>query len=385
MVLQLLQVVLIAQNYYTAPTTDSVPTAECWGLGQPSWMPAALESSIMVEESYAFFKAYHEQRELFGKGNRGGNGLFHSLAIWVTLRRLRPLVVVESGVLHGQTSWLIRRATAEWTPYLIRFDPGNGKNFQIWRDSLSNGTIDFLDQSFVDISSLQWKNALPSKVRAIPMSKWLIFFDDHTDHLSRLKVARDIGARHVLFDDNYIAGFGDSFSVKAACNGGNQSGDLSGDGGVTRRFFAKHPNRKFKRCSAFHRQCHSLQEKEASDARTELLQLADVYWETPPLAPLVPLNLDTLNPGSFVPFLQYSRVGGWAEGVKGPFTREQVDVLLRNCKPPLYASVAKVHRTSGITEQEIEHEAGNFCNMAYVHLRFNRNANKGPSGGWAIR
>ena len=32
------------------------------------------------------------------KRNAGGNGLFHSFALWFILRKIRPSVIVESGV-----------------------------------------------------------------------------------------------------------------------------------------------------------------------------------------------------------------------------------------------------------------------------------------------
>ena len=72
----------------------------------------------VLTELDSFLAAYAEQRELFGprarrdpKGgvNYGGNGMFHSFALWFLVRRLRPSAVIESGVHKGATSWLLRR------------------------------------------------------------------------------------------------------------------------------------------------------------------------------------------------------------------------------------------------------------------------------------
>eukprot|EP00928_Gymnodinium_smaydae_P073427 TRINITY_DN56636_c0_g1_i1.p1 TRINITY_DN56636_c0_g1~~TRINITY_DN56636_c0_g1_i1.p1 ORF type:complete len:250 (-),score=34.02 TRINITY_DN56636_c0_g1_i1:234-983(-) len=246
-------------------------------------------------------------------------------------------------------------------------DPGSKS---AWRDTSTNRTVDFLSDKFIDFARFAWHGSdLPAEIRAIPKSEWLIFFDDHNDHITRLQSAKEFGFQHVLFDDNYIAGFGDSFSVKAACNGGQDNAELLGLGGATRRAFAKNPNRPFRRCVAFHRECHQLSEAEASTARSQFLDLVDMYWETPPLAPLTFSSVKDETLQATQPFAQYTRVGSWAEGVGRKLTYDEIGVLLQNCKQPLLQNFQDAEKVLQIPTKELVHEAGNFCNMAYVRIR----------------
>ena len=115
------------------------------------------ERALVAAEVGAFAAAYRRQREVFPatEGNNGGNGLYQSFGIWVTLRLLRPPVIIESGVWKGQTSWMIRQATAGWKPAFIRFDPS--KREGLWKDTESRATLDFIGDHFVDFSKQPWR------------------------------------------------------------------------------------------------------------------------------------------------------------------------------------------------------------------------------------
>lgn len=338
-----------------------------------------VECSVLMGEVESFAAAYQQQRQAFSKINAGGNGLYHSFGIWVTLRLLKPRVIIESGVLNGQTSWLMRQATKAWQPLLLRFDPGSIKK-PPWRDTLSGLTLDFIGPDFVDFNTVPWncnlteaniawrnvsrklaQRATGLLASAPPISEWLVFFDDHHDHLLRASQARAFGFRHLLYDDNYLPGFGDSFSLKAACNGGNP-----------RRAFANR-NRPFRRCVSFHKQCHVMDEDEAARARTEFAELIEAYWEPPPLGPLhVPAAAAATAgwTGQQRAFGQLLRVAKWAEGPRvDAFTEEQKALMLAASRPPLFESYVAAANASGTSLAEVVHEAGNYVNLAYARLR----------------
>ena len=106
------------------------------------------------------------------------------------------------------------------------------------------------------------------------------------DQLARLSQAAALGFRQFVFDDNWMPGFGDLFSVKNACDGG--LGGASGPGGASsgcgggrlRRTFSH----KRHRCTTFHAKCEPATDAELAAARDEFLRLAEVYYEVPPLS-----------------------------------------------------------------------------------------------------
>ena len=85
-----------------------------------------VDTDTMRAEVPSFAKAYARQRVVFHGENQMGNGLFHSFILWCMVRALRPALLIESGVLKGQTTWLLLEASKEWNPQLVRLDPMGG-------------------------------------------------------------------------------------------------------------------------------------------------------------------------------------------------------------------------------------------------------------------
>ena len=78
---------------------------------------------------------------------------------------------------------------------------------------------------FLDFNELPWNQIVPDRSNA------LVFFDDHMDQLRRLEEASSHGFRHVVYDDNYVPGTGDAFSIKNACDKSGQIRGLFTDNG----------------------------------------------------------------------------------------------------------------------------------------------------------
>ena len=183
--------------------------------GVPRW-----RDSDMILELDAFLEAYKEQRVRFGgarkdpKGgvNFGGNGMYHSLALWFLVRTLQPSAVIESGVFKGATSWLIQRASTSWSsPFtLVQLDPSPAPASPTLTNSSERRLIQLRGSSFVDFAQVDWR-----RLGIAPESS-LILFDDHQDQMVRLEEAQARGFSHLVFDDNYLPGSGDAFSIKVA-------------------------------------------------------------------------------------------------------------------------------------------------------------------------
>ena len=138
------------------------------------------------------------------------------------------------------------------------------------------------------------------------------------DQLDRLEQAQERGFHHIVFDDNYIPGVGDVFSIKDACDGGHailqrrsgkdfrpltnvgrsdSSDPLASPGprGLLRAAFARDTARGrldrsaglfYQRCTAFHSACEPAEVERFAAARRKLLRIASHVWEAPPIAPI---------------------------------------------------------------------------------------------------
>jgi len=262
--------------------------------------------------------------------------------LWATLRNVRPSLVVESGVFNGHTSWLIHKATQEWNPVLAFVDPYK----KGWEHSNAPGRKihDFRGETFKDFAEIDWNSVQVDRSHA------LVFFDDHMDQLRRLKEAQALGFGHAMFDDNYIAGVGDMFSIKDACDK---------DGKVREAFRRKDfPSR---RCDNFHHKCETFSEDQARVAFDEFDALTDIYWEGPPLTEL------------FTPYASIWRLMD-KQIYEGPFNKDwrgpkiHNRLIVESSKPPLFTNVEVVQKMFKMTFKEVEIESARYVNIVYIKL-----------------
>ena len=218
---------LVALLFFVACCAASPSPARGYvcATGTPPW-----RDTDMISELDAFLEAYKEQRAVFGsarkdpKGgvNFGGNGMYHSLALWFLVRRLQPTAVIESGVFKGATSWLIQRAHTWAAPLtLVQLDPSPAPATPALTNSSEQRVIQLRGSSFVDFAQVDWR-----RLGLVPESS-LILFDDHQDQMGRLEEAQARGFAHLVFDDNYLPGSGDAFSIKVTCHGARRGALLA--------------------------------------------------------------------------------------------------------------------------------------------------------------
>lgn len=271
----------------TKPGQTESHTGQVCAIGDAGW-----NSEAILQELDAFSEVFTRQRQLFGgffsSRNSGGNGLFHSFGIWFILTQLNPKLIVESGVHMGQTSWLMRQACPD--AKIVRIDP----TARGWEDSEVDATLSYNKRgaTFTDFNSIKWADLFSREERA----NGVILFDDHIDHLVRMQQAQAHGFGHLIYDDNYMPGTGDCFSVKDACDGGIDGAGKAhstttpqkvvcdvaaphflssfspfppgGTRGQTRRILGPTPPM---RCTNFHRSCKPLSEAEVrTHAHTQI-------------------------------------------------------------------------------------------------------------------
>ena len=144
-----------------------------------------------------------------------GININHGFALWFTARKLRPPVVIESGVYHGLGTWLIRQGAGPDT-HIINLDPSPSSQL---RYKESEGTH-LMGANFSDFGLVNWHRLIPdSAIRA----RTLVVLDDHMSCVKRVGQMLDAGFRHLFYEDNWalpkdgIGAFPDSYSFNAVC------------------------------------------------------------------------------------------------------------------------------------------------------------------------
>lgn len=157
-------------------------------LNPPDW-----EIEDMKKKIKKFFLIYNKRPI---KDNEGGMRFSHMFALYYILKKIKPSLVIESGIYKGQSTWLIENTLPEAKIISIDIDLSNRKYIST-RAKYSN--IDFKFQDFEHVPS-----------------DTLVFFDDHQNAMDRLIQCKWFGFKHVVFEDNYIPKMGDNYTIKHA-------------------------------------------------------------------------------------------------------------------------------------------------------------------------
>jgi len=136
------------------------------------------------------------------KNNIGGMQYPHMFAVYCILKKIKPSFVIESGIYKGQSTWLIEKILPKVKILSIDIDMSN----LIYKSKKAKySTIDFSKQDF---------KKLPKNT--------LAFFDDHQNALERVLQCRKFGIKNLIYEDNYVDGTGDCYSLKKILsNSGN--------------------------------------------------------------------------------------------------------------------------------------------------------------------
>jgi len=156
-----------------------------------------------------FLKVYSERPD---KVNKCGIRINHALALFVTIRQLKPTLVVESGVNAGVSTYFIRAAMPDAKIYAL--DPEEEpicKQGKRWIDP-SGKTTYFTGKKFVDLADHNWREMIKNG-EMIPEST-LVFLDDHLHAIRRMPAFIKAGIRHVMIEDNYKMGEGATMADK---------------------------------------------------------------------------------------------------------------------------------------------------------------------------
>lgn len=141
-------------------------------------LPRAVSAyDALVEEFFSIYVA----RPF--RANQGGSGFHNAFWLFLFARTLAPVLIVESGVWKGHTSWLLRKACPNAVIHCFDLD-------------LSRLETDSSTASFhgADWASYEFGDVDPSRA--------MVFFDCHVNHAHRIVEAKSKGFRHLIFDDD---------------------------------------------------------------------------------------------------------------------------------------------------------------------------------------
>ncbi|KAL9350723.1 hypothetical protein Peur_057978 [Populus x canadensis] len=160
------------------------------------------------------FAPIYETRPI--KNNIYGMGFDHSFGLWFIAKWLKPVLMIESGVFKGHSTWVLRQAMPD-TPIISLSPRHPGKYLKKGPAYVDGNCTYFAGKDFVDFGNVDWKSVM-NKHGITDISRVLIFFDDHQNELKRVKQALNAGFRHLVFEDNYDTGTGDHYSLRQICD-----------------------------------------------------------------------------------------------------------------------------------------------------------------------
>lgn len=146
----------------------------------------------LLEKINEFNKLYKEKPI---KDNNGGMTSAHLFSSWFVMQKYKPKYIIESGIFKGQGTWFFEKASPDSIIISIDID----LNQRVYKSKkVKYTTTDFLDSNWEDVEK----------------DNCIIFFDDHQNSIERIKHAKKLGFKKMMFEDNYPSEVGDCYSPK---------------------------------------------------------------------------------------------------------------------------------------------------------------------------
>tara|TARA_B100000795_G_scaffold260027_1_gene235503 strand:+ start:399 stop:1229 length:831 start_codon:yes stop_codon:yes gene_type:complete len=153
---------------------------------KPNW-----KYEEIIDEIKIFTDLYNDRPI---KDNIGGMRFSHAFALYFILKKTKPDLIIESGVFKGQSTWLIEKTLP--TSKIICLDIDLTKRVYI----SEKATYSNLDFKFHDFSEVP--------------ENTMVLFDDHVNHIERLREANFFKIKNIILEDNYSSRSGDFQTIK---------------------------------------------------------------------------------------------------------------------------------------------------------------------------
>ncbi len=122
------------------------------------------------------------------------------------LKKLKPDVVIESGVWKGISTKIIRKTLGD-DINIVCLDPTEFKG--MYKDTNPN-TEYFIGKNFIDFKDLDLSKYSGKKI--------LVFFDDHQNAVDRFEQSAQKDIKYIFFNDNYPVNCGSHLTLEHQFN-----------------------------------------------------------------------------------------------------------------------------------------------------------------------
>jgi hypothetical protein len=139
------------------------------------------------------------------ESNDGGMKISDSFSFYFLLKKLRPTIIIESGVWNGLSTKLIRKVLGS-NCKIICLDPREIPEYGF--KDVNINTKYFTGKSFVDFKDLNLQEFIKDEETI------LCFFDDHQNSAQRLIQCIEKNVTHIFFNDNYPVNAGSHYSIQ---------------------------------------------------------------------------------------------------------------------------------------------------------------------------
>jgi hypothetical protein len=157
-----------------------------------------------------FLKLYSEFVKIFGE-DHGGMSCMDLFSFWYTLDIIKPTVVIQSSVSKGYSYWFVRKTVPKAMLFCI--DPNVPQYIDKSKDTSGNDlTKYFVGENYKNFKDMNFKDYGVTQSQL--SEECLVFFDDHTNSLERLKQVKSLGVKHIMFNNNYPAGCGGHLTLQ---------------------------------------------------------------------------------------------------------------------------------------------------------------------------
>lgn len=154
-----------------------------------------------MKELYDEFVEIYKNKPI--EDNSGGMKSQQMFGLYNFLKKMKPDLIVESGVWYGQGTWFFSQVCPDANILSFDINFGNLKH----RDDKAQ----YFNQ---DITTIDWKEFF-LKNPQFNSDNSLFFLDDHVDFSTRLNfLYNETPFKHVVYEDNYPPNQGDCISPK---------------------------------------------------------------------------------------------------------------------------------------------------------------------------
>jgi hypothetical protein len=197
----------------------SVPNEQVIQFGIPLFTDQELRNGL--DDFMSVYKTLpREQLLRRGKDYSGGMTLPHIFATWSIIKKLKPRLVIESGILRGMSTYTIA-AALDTGSRIVSLDPGGTQHKFERVDQIYLTRSDFKDFSnlpeyiFYEGTSIEDQN-IAGRNR-ISADHIVVFIDDHQSAIKRIwQGLAKYNIKSYIIEDNYPMMAGDNYSLNSA-------------------------------------------------------------------------------------------------------------------------------------------------------------------------